>query len=278
MSSAADHALLDARLAEAPAWRRWYVRNERFVLGLAGFVTVVVLWELVVQLGLLKRTFISSPSSVLQALQLEVRQGTLWGHIGVSLLEFAVGFAAAAVVGVVIGLVAGWFKRANYLLDPWLSALYATPDIALVPLIILVLGIDLAAKAFVVFLTALFSVAINTLVGVQSTDARLLDVARSFGADRLKVFTSVILPGTVPFILTGLRIAAGRALVGVVLAELLAANQGIGFMISIAGTTLDTGRMMLGVILLGLFGVLLGESLRRVERRFDAWRPSRLES
>jgi NitT/TauT family transport system permease protein len=271
----AETVLLDRRLADAPSWRRWYVQNERLVYGLAGFVTVLVIWETAVRVGWMKAAFISSPSRILSAAQAEVALGRIWGDIGVSLLEFSLGFVAAAVIGVLIGLVGGWSKRANYILDPWLAALYATPDVALVPLIILVLGIGIPSKVFVVFLTSLFSVAINTLVGVQSTDPRMLEVARSFRANQLTVFRTVILPSTLPYVLTGLRLASGRALVGVVLAELIAANQGIGFMINVAGSLLNTGRLMVGVLLLGIFGVLLGEVMRRVEQRFEVWRPSR---
>jgi NitT/TauT family transport system permease protein len=210
---------------------------------------------------------------VVAAAGVELRQGHIWIDIGISAQEFALGYLSASLVGILIGLVAGWFKRANYVIDPWLSALYATPDVALVPLIILWLGLGLWTKVFVVFLTSLFSVAVNTLVGVQSTEARLLEVAASFGASPFRVFRTVVLPGSVPFVLTGLRLAAGRALVGMVLAELIAANQGIGFMISIAGSTLNTGRLMLGILILGVFGVALGEGLRRVEQRFEVWRP-----
>ncbi|HYU20908.1 MAG TPA: ABC transporter permease [Chloroflexota bacterium] len=273
VSGTAESMLVDVRLAEAPLWQRWYLRNERLLLGLAGFVSVLIVWDLAVRLGYLRVTFVSSPSRIFDAARLEVSQGRIWGDIGVSLLEFGLGYAAAAVLGISIGFVAGWFRRANYIIDPWLAALYATPDVALVPLIILWLGIGLWSKVFVVFLTSLFAVAINTLVGVQSTEARFLEVAHSFGASRARVFRTVVLPSTVPFILTGLRLASGRALVGVVLAELIAANQGIGFMISVSGSTLNTARLMVGVILLGAFGVLLGEVMRRVERRFDAWRP-----
>jgi NitT/TauT family transport system permease protein len=272
---AAQTALLDRRLADAPPWRRWYVQNERLVYGLLGFVTVLVFWETAVRVGWMKAAFISSPTRIVTAAQAEVAQGRIWGDIGVSLLEFSLGFIAAAVIGILIGLVGGWSKRANYILDPWLAALYATPDVALVPLIILVLGIGIPSKVFVVFLTSLFSVAVNTLVGVQSTDARMLEVARSFRASQLTVFRTVVLPSTLPFALTGLRLASGRALVGVVLAELIAANQGIGFMINVAGSTVQTARLMVGVLLLGLFGVLLGEVMRRVEQRFEVWRPSR---
>lgn len=275
--SVPEGALLDVRLAEVPAWQRWYLRNERLVLGLAGFLTVLAAWELAVQLGYLRPILMSSPSLIARAAAMEAQQGRIWGDIGVSLLEFSLGFLCAAVLGVLIGLVAGWYRRANYLVDPWLAALYATPDVALVPLIILWLGIGIWSKVFVVFLTSLFSVAINTLIGVQSTEARFLDVSRSFGASQLTVFRTVILPGSVPFILTGLRLAAGRALVGVVIAELIASNQGIGFMITIAGATLNTGRMMLGVLFLGTFGVLMGEIMRRVEQRFEVWRPQQVD-
>lgn len=273
ISEAAEETLLDVRVAEAPPWKRFYLQNERLVLGLTGFVSIAALWEYAVQARMLKPIFISSPSLIYRAAMVELEQGRIWGDVGVSLLEFALGFLIAAVVGIAIGLVAGWYRRANYMIDPWLSALYATPDIALIPLFILVLGIGLWTKVFVVFLTCLFSVAINTLVGVQSTEARYLDVARSFQAGHLTIFRTVVLPGSIPYILTGLRLASGRALVGVVIAELIAANQGIGFMITIAGATLNTGRLMLGIVLLGMFGVAMGEVMRRVEQRFEVWRP-----
>ena len=266
-------ALLDVRVGQLPVWHRWYLANERLVLGLVGFVAVLILWEVAAQLGWIKLVLLSSPTRIWNAFVNEIRSGQMWGHVSVSLLEFFLGFIVASALGILIGLAAGWFKRVNYVADPWLAALYATPDVALVPLIILWLGIGLWSKVFVVFLTALFPVAVNTLVGVQSTDARMLEVARSFGASQLRVFRTVVFPSTVPFILTGLRVASGRALVGVVLAELIAANAGIGFLISISGVTLNTARMMVGVILLGLFGVLLGEVMRRIERRFDVWRP-----
>jgi NitT/TauT family transport system permease protein len=277
VTEVSDQGLLDVRLAEAPSWKRFYLQNERLVLGILGFFSISALWEFSVQVGWLKPIFMSSPSLIWRALLVELNQGRIWGDIGVSLLEFAVGFFIAAVVGIVIGIVAGWYRRANYVLDPWLNALYATPDVALVPLIILVLGIGIESKAFVVFLTSLFSVAINTLTGVQSTEARFLGVAKSFRASQLTIFRTVVLPGSFPFILTGLRLASGRALVGVVLAELIASNQGIGFMITVAGATLNTGRLMIGVILLGVFGVFLSELMRHLEQRFEAWRPKAVD-
>ena len=274
VSHGADDQLLDVRLADASPLRRWYLRHERLVLGLLGFIVVLAIWEAVTQLGWLKYIFVSSPSRITQSAILAFRQGAVWGDIGVSLLEFSLGFVLAAVIGITVGLIGGWSKRASYIIDPWLSAIYATPDVALIPLIVLWLGIGLPSKIFVVFLTAVFSIAVNTLYGVHSVDPRLLDVARSYSAGHATVFRTVIIPSTIPYMLTGLRLASGRALVGVVLAELIASNQGIGHLISVAGVTLNTARVMFGVILLGLFGIFLGEVLRRVEKRFDVWRPS----
>lgn len=273
VSDGGSEQLADIRLAQTSPIYRWYLRNERPVLGVIGFISVLALWELATQMGWLRLVYISAPSRIWASAVTEFRVGRIWGDIGVSLTQFILGFLAAGIVGVIIGLIAGWSRRASYIIDPWLSALYATPDVALVPLIILWLGIGLPSKVFVVFLTSLFPVAVNTLIGVHSTDPRLLDVAKAYGANHVTLFRTVIIPTTVPFILTGLRLASGRALVGVVLAELIASNQGIGHMISVAGSTLNTGRLMLGVLLLGMFGVVLGEVIRRVERRFDVWRP-----
>jgi NitT/TauT family transport system permease protein len=117
-----------------------------------------------------------------------------------------------------------------------------------------------------------FPIAINAVAGVRAAEHRFVRVARSFGASRTHLFRTVILPGTIPFFFTGVRQASGRALVGVVVAELIAANQGIGFMISLAGSTFNTSKVMFGIVLLALFGVFVGRLLERVEGRFESWR------
>lgn len=249
------------------------VRNERLFFGALGFVGVIVLWESVVRLGLIRRSLMSSPTLVVETAINDFGNGILQPHIQTSLLEFSTGFAAALITGIPLGLAIGWFRRLNYVVDPWLSAIYATPTIALVPLIILVFGIGLESKIVVVWLEAIFMIVVSTLTGVQSVDHRHREIARSFKAPQWLTFRSVVLPSSVPFILTGIRLGAGRALVGVVVAELIASNVGIGFYISYAGVTLNTSRVMLGVILLGIFGITMGEIVRRIELRFDAWRP-----
>ena len=247
---------------------------ERLRYGLIGFVIVLPLWEAVVQAGIVKRVTLSAPTIILNtAVNDLVVNRTLWPHLGQSSQQFFLGLGLALLVGVPLGLALGLFRRLNYFLDPWLSAIYATPTIALVPLIVLVLGLGIESKVFIVFLEAIFVIVVTTMVGVHAAEARYLDLARSFRASRWLTFRSVIVPSSFPYILTALRLGTTRSLVGVVVAEFFAANKGLGFYINFSGTTLRTDRVMLGVILLGLVGVALGEGVRRLERRYEKWRP-----
>jgi NitT/TauT family transport system permease protein len=255
-----------------PVVRRFYVRWERPLLGMAGLLVVFVLWEFASRLGLINRVIMSSPTGVFSALAREFGRGEIWGHLLVSATEYLIGFGLAAIVGITVGFAAGWSRRANYLLDPWITILYSAPLVALVPMIILVLGIELRAKVFIVFLISVFSIIVNTLVGVQNTGKAFLDVAKCFGASQRRQITSVALPGSVPYILTGLRLAAGHATVGVVVAELVAGQEGVGFVLDRAGSNLQSGLVMGMILLLGLWGVAIGEIMRRLEQRFEVWR------
>lgn len=264
---------MDASLAHAPRWRLWLARHERLVLGMTGFISVLLVWEFATRAGLIRAVFFSSPTAIVGAAWTLVQRGTIWEDIGISLQEFALGFLSASVLGILVGVAAGWSRRVNALASPWIAAWYATPHIALIPLIVLWFGIGLWYKVFYVFLVAFFSVVINTLVGVQSAEESYLQVARSFGAGQRTVLRTVVLPAAVPYILTGLRLAAGRAWVGVVVSELVGANHGIGFLINLSGQMLNMAQAMFGIVLLGIFGIVIGELMRRVERRFDIWRP-----
>jgi len=249
--------------------------NDRVKYGLIGFVVVLPLWELVVRLGLVRRVTLSAPSLILEtAYEDLILTGILWPHLFQSSQQFVLGLGLALITGVPLGLAIGLFRRLSYFLDPWLSAIYATPTIALVPLIVLILGLGLESKIFIVWLEAIFVIVVSTMVGVRASEARYLDLAKSFRATRWLTFRSVILPSSFPYILTALRLGTTRALVGVVVAEFFAANKGLGFFINFSGTTLRTDRVMLGVIILGLLGVVMGEGVRRIERRFEKWRPT----
>jgi NitT/TauT family transport system permease protein len=149
----------------------------------------------------------------------------------------------------------------------------ALPRVALLPLIVLWLGVGIWSKVAVVFLGAFFTIVLNTLYGIRTVDSRLIDVARSFNASERRLFTTVVMPGSVPFILAGLRLGVGRALIGVIVGELYSANAGIGHMIALASQTLQPDRLLFGVILLTGMGVFAVEVLRQFELRFQQWRP-----
>jgi len=246
--------------------------NERLFYGILGFVVIAIIWEAAGDLGLYRRSLLSTPSLVWGAAVQDFGSGAIWADLSASGVEFGLGFVAALVIGIPLGLAIGMFRRVEYSVSFLLFGIYSTPKAAIAPLIILVAGIGLESKVILVFLLTFFSVIVSTVAGVRSASERHLDIAYSFGASRWLVFRSVILPSTFPFILTGIRIATGRALVGVVIAEELAANAGIGHYIELYGAFLQTQRVMLGVVLLGLFGVIMGEGVRRIEKRYEVWR------
>jgi len=247
--------------------------NERLFYGIIGFAALVVVWETAANLGLYRRTLLSAPSSIWRAAVMDFGNGTIWPHISVSATEFAVGFVVSLAIGIPLGLAIGWFRRVDYFFNALLAGLNATPNVALIPLIILLAGIGLESKVIVVFLSAFFAVVVTTFTGVQSISRRHLEITRRFGGSAWLAFRTVGLTSTLPFILSGIRIGAGRALVGVVSAELLSANVGLGFYIDLYAHFLDTARVMLGIALFGIAGLVLGEVIRVAERRFEVWRP-----
>jgi NitT/TauT family transport system permease protein len=245
------------------------------VLGSLGLALVLIAWEIGAATRILNPIIFSSPTGIIRAAGREIQIGDIWHHVGVSAVEFTLGFGLAAFFGVIIGFVAGWWKRANAILDPWVTILYNLPTVALMPLIILIMGIGLWSKVFVIFLISLFPIVVNTMMGVQNTARSLIDIARVFGASSLHQWRTVVVPGATPYMLTGLRLAGGRALIGVVVAELIAGNEGIGFAIHYAGSLLQGGTVMLYILILGFSGIAFAEVMRRVEDRFEAWRPNR---
>lgn len=251
-----------------------YGQHEHSILAVSGVVGFLMIWEWLPALGLVNPFFTSSPSRILTAARWLAAHG-LWNDILISATEFGIGFSLAALIGVPLGVLLGWYRRWHALFDPFITMLYTTPRVALLPLLILWLGIGLASKIAVVFLGALFPILMNVIAGMQTIDETLLMCARSFGASDLKIFTALALPSSVPFTLTGLRIGVGRALVGVVVGEMVASTGGIGHMMSVAGSTFQTDKVFVGIILIASFGYAVTSILNRLERRFDYWRPQR---
>jgi NitT/TauT family transport system permease protein len=200
--------------------------------------------------------------------------GSIYEHLQASGTEFFAGFALAVVVGVPLGILMGWYSRLNAVLEPFVSALYATPRIALLPLVVIWFGIGLGSKVAIVFLGAIFPILVNTITGVRTIDADFIKVARSYGATDRQMFLTVALPSSVPLLLTGLRLGLGHALVGIVVGEMYGATQGLGYLIAVAGARFQTDKVMVGILLIASLGIALTELLRAIERRFERWRPN----
>ena len=247
-------------------------KYENNLLAIGAVLAFVGLWELLPAIGLANPFFTSSPSRMLLAAQWLFAHG-LWNDILVSLEEFAAGMALAVAFSIPIGLLLGWYRRLNAAFEPFVTMFNAMPRVALLPLIILWLGIGMESKVAAVFLGAFFPLVVNVMVGVRTVDETLLKCARSFGASDRQVFTTLVLPSSIPFLVAGMRLALGRGLVGVVVGEMLASTAGVGHMMALASSTFQTDKMFVGLILLAGFGYTLTELLKHLEKRVESWRP-----
>jgi NitT/TauT family transport system permease protein len=273
-NNTAEELLLDVRVAEASSLYKFYLNNEKKILGAASVATFLILWELVGNtFQLINPMFMSAPSLIWKAAVQLFGSGEIYNDLYVSGVELFWGYALSALVAVPFGIMVGWYKKMSYIFDPFINAMNATPRVALLPLVIIWLGIGILSKVGIIFLGAVFPIMINTRDGVKTTPYNLLTAARSFGASEWLLFKTVVLPSTIPFILTGMRLGLGRAIVGVMVGELYAATAGIGFMITVAGATFQTDKVFVGVLIFALTGMIGMELLTRVERRFDKWRP-----
>lgn len=259
--------------AHSSSQAQFYRDHERHIIGFGAMLAVLLIWELVARSGLVDPLFIASPTMIVRAGVALFRDGEIWTHIRVSGSEFLLGYALAATIGIPLGLATGWYRRLSYVLGPFIDTLNAVPRLTLMPIIVIWFGIGIWSKAIVCFLGAVLPILIATYSGVKTNEARFLQVARSFSASELKIFSSIILPGTVPFIFTGLKYGVGRALLGVVVGEFYAATAGLGYMISNAGDTFQTDVVFFGVLIFTATGLLSVGILNALERRFETWRP-----
>jgi NitT/TauT family transport system permease protein len=233
----------------------------------------LLLWELVYRLGLVNPLFTSSPSRIAVAGYQLFESGEIWSDLAVSGIEFAVGYLAAIAVAVPLGLAAGWYDRLFYVINPFVDTLNAVPRITFMPIIVIWFGIGIGSKIALVFLGAVVTIMINTIDGVKKYDARFLRVARSFGASEFKLFRSIVLPATVPFIFSGLKIGAGQALQNVIVGEFYAATMGIGYFIAVAGNSFAIDQAFAGMVVVTIIGLVIVAILHRIERHFERWRP-----
>lgn len=253
----------------------FYQRYEGLILGGGAVLVVLAVWEYFWSRGAISPLFFSGPSAIAKEFWRLVTEGTLRGDIRFSGINFILGLSAAAVSGVIFGVIIGWYRRIRLVFEPFLNALYATPRIAMIPLIIIWFGIDWKSKVFIVFMSAFFPILVNTVAGVRSLDPDLLRAARAFCASDWQIFKTVAVPGSVPFILTGIRQGVALGLIGVVVGEMFGGSEGVGYLVVYGGQTFQTDTVFVGVILVALSGMVLTFLTERLERRFSRWRPER---
>ena len=253
---------------------RLYLEYERVAVAGGTLLTLLLVWEALGTSGLVDPLFISSPTRVARAAWLLSHDRDFWTDVEVSATEFMLGYGAALAVAIPLGLAVGLSKRLQYLIGPFVDTLNAVPRVTLLPLIIIWCGIGIWSKVVVVFLGAVIPVLINTQSGVKASEGRFMRVARSFSASRWRIFSSIILPGIVPFIFTGAKYGAGRALLGVVVGELYASTAGLGHLIADAGNTFQTDVVFVGALLFMAAGLIVVALLDALEQRFERWRPA----
>jgi ABC-type nitrate/sulfonate/bicarbonate transport system permease component len=254
----------------------FYERHERLILSGTAVVLVLAAWEFIWKMRWgISPLFFSGPSEIAQQFWFLLNEGPLRSDILYSGQNFILGLSAATAAGVVLGVLIGWYKKIRFIFEPFVNALYATPRVAMVPLIIILLGTGGKSHVFVVFIMAFFPILVNTVAGIRSLDPDLLKAARAFCASDWQIFKTVAIPGSVPFILTGIRQGVAIGLIGVVVGEMSAGNEGVGFRAVYGGQTFETDTVYVCVMLFAVAGMVLAFLTERLERRFSRWRPER---
>lgn len=240
------------------------------MIGIAGFFLT---WELTTRFEILNPFYFPPFSKILFKAYELFLDGSIWEHLWFSLTNFAIGFVFSVILGVVLGVPMGWYRGVSKTFDPLLSGIYATPLIALLPLIIMLFGLGPLSKIIMTVLAAVFPILINTMVGIANTDHRLITMARSFGAKDSQVFMKVSIPGSLPYIVAGMRVALGRALVYIVVAEQYGAATGLGYLSSLAAQRFQMATMFVPIVIIAGLGAGLNELLKLIEKRLEKWKP-----
>ena len=251
---------------------RFLIRRQHPLVRVVALAALVCAWEACSRLGWVPVLFLPSPVGVLRESVDMLVSGELLRHVAASLHRLVLGFALGATLGVAVGIAVGFFSLAEAVGTPLIAATFPIPKIALLPLLILWLGIGESSKVAVIALGVFFPMAINTYTGVRAADPLLVRAAVAFGAGRVSVIRKVIVPSALPMIFAGLKLGAGTALLLLVAAEMIAVESGIGFLVLNAGNIMDTTKLMVGIVVLSLLGVLSHWGLARLERLAVPWR------
>jgi taurine transport system permease protein len=249
----------------------WLSKHRARLLPIATVVAILIVWEILGRTVGWNPLYFSYPSQIWQGF-LSLAAGPLWQDLGVSGAEFALGMIISIILAIPVGLVMGTRRNAYFAFDPIVSALYSTPVLVLAPLLVIWFGLGIQSKVAIVVILSTFSIMINLTEGVRSTDVTLMRAARSFGASRWRVYKDVVFPSVIPYFVTGLRLAVGRAMIGVVVGEYIASTVGIGFQIEADAQVFATARYLAGVAVIVVLSVIITELLKLLERKLAPWR------
>ena len=260
----------DQKRAEQVAGaRRRKAAIQNFIIRMVSLAIFLSLWQIAAIN--VDPVLFTTPWKVAVAAVDMIKTGELWNSLWPSLLVLLMGLSLAIAFGTLLGLMLARFRIMDIGLTVYITFLYSIPSVALVPLIVLWAGYETTAKVINLFLFGFFPMVINTYQGVKSVDSKLLEVGRAFRCSERQLWTNIVLPGALPFIVTGIRLAVGRGMIGMVLADLYTAISGIGYLIVRTASTFQVDRMFVPIVTLGLLGVTLTALLRLVERWVAPW-------
>lgn len=247
-------------------------RVGKRIVGFVSLAIAIALWQILSVTNVISPFLASSPWRVVIEARHFYSTSAAWGDLGTSGLEMLYGFTGAVLIGTLIGVAAGiseWFEAA---IDPFVNVLYSMPRIALAPLFVVWLGLGIKSKIAIIFLTAVFPVIITTVAGIRAVDRDFERMVSAFGASRVYVIRHVLLPGSVPSMVAGVRLAIGNSLIGMVVAELISSTRGIGYVLLEAGDNFQTDLLFVELITVALIAMVFTGAIRMVERRLDRWR------
>ena len=255
-------------------------RMEPAALGIGSILLLIVVWEVAPRLMTLSpgmKLFFTTPSQVAGTLWRMFADGSVWAPLSVSASAFAIGLVLSIIVGLPLGVIIGRSSTLNAMLDPFVTAFNATPRLVFLPLVMVWLGLGLSAKVLIVFIGAVFPILINTYEGVRNADRLLINVVRSFGASEWAVARLVVVPNAMPYIIAGLRLAIGRALLGVVVAEFFGSEEGLGVMMVQAAGRYQVDVVFSGLVIFAVLSLVMTAMVQVLENRLSRWRPPQLK-
>ena len=258
-------------------WQRF----EPTILGFGSLVVLLLVWEFLPRLITMQegtKLFFTVPSDIGGTLWQMFATGAIWGPLGVSASAFAIGLSIAIAVGLPVGVLLGRSATLNAMFDPFITAFNATPRLVFLPLFLLWFGLGMWSKVMIVFIGALFPILINTYEGVRNADRVLINVVRSFGATEWGIARLVVVPNALPYIVVGLRLAIGRAVLGVVVAEFFGSEAGLGVVMVRAASRFQVDVVFAGLIVFAVLSLLMTGLVKLLEDRLSQWRPQHINA